>query len=880
MVEKENVKRPGGKRGMLLSAVALVLIANYPNKVAGIQLFQAGDAGIAAGNACAALPRATSKNFEKRLEAFLNGFCYQKQGWVHDPQVRTSDGVHPLVKVYYSPSMWTWMTAGRRQGDPPEGAMLVKEQYQTASQPPDEWTIMVKDPSGSHDGWYWADLSAPTATTSPSSAAISSDAIEVSGTAGSNKSECPDATFPSAGFGMYCLNCHASAANGTSTFATTSHVFGKTGLFGLSRNDLGAALGAPPEDNIHHRLAKKLGSAQNAAPNYCIVGESFDHVVAKSRFLSQQPFVTSDQCAGCHDATGTLSPTRADLPRMLWPDALASPMVNLSPNGEWRSSMMGLSGRDPIFFAQLNSENALHPKLQDHPSDAKLFVQDLCLHCHGVMGQRQYKQDTGKLFSRDELQKPNSSYGALARDGVSCAACHHISAEGLGAAETFTGNFRLGPADEIYGPFDTHVVTLPMKNALGVEAKATEENQIESSKLCGSCHTIILPVYNAAGQQVIRDGKPATFTEQATYLEWLNSSFTNQSCQDCHMPKDYKGNQLSYKIANIEDNTFPKVDFRAPDQDTTLTTRDEYHRHTLLGINVFGLEMFRQFRSELGLYETDPMLRDPAHTTKGIDTAIDSSVDIASKKTATVDILNVNKQSGVLVADVRVENQVGHSFPSGVGFRRAFMDFQVIDNTGQVVWESGGTTPEGEIVGENGSILETEMFSADQQRFQQHHWQKNPIKRQNEVQIYEELAANPEGQLTTSFISLDHKVKDNRLQPKGWTSSGPFAEETGPVGTCVKELGADVCDPDYQNASGSNFVRYEVPLNRWTAGAVAVRATLYYQSIPPYYLNQRATDASGTDTDRLIRFSRKLNVEGTYIDGWKLPIAAATRWLQ
>ena len=57
--------------------------------------------------------------------------------------------------------------------------------------------------------------------------------------------------------------------------------------------------------------------------------------------------------------------------------------------------MMGLSGRDPIFFSQLNSENTLHPILEGHSGDAKPFVQDLCLSCHGVMGERQYKADTG-----------------------------------------------------------------------------------------------------------------------------------------------------------------------------------------------------------------------------------------------------------------------------------------------------------------------------------------------------------------------------------------------------------------------------------------------------------------------------------------------------
>ena len=34
--------------------------------------------------------------------------------------------------------------------------------------------------------------------------------------------------------------------------------------------------------------------------------------------------------------------------------------ANLSQYGEWRYSMMGLAGRDPIFFAQLDTESTVH----------------------------------------------------------------------------------------------------------------------------------------------------------------------------------------------------------------------------------------------------------------------------------------------------------------------------------------------------------------------------------------------------------------------------------------------------------------------------------------------------------------------------------------
>jgi hypothetical protein len=416
-----------------------------------------------------------------------------------------------------------------------------------------------------------------------------------------------------------------------------------------------------------------------------------------------------------------------------------------------------------------------------------------------------------------------------------------------------------------------------MKSALGMTPKATDANQIESAKLCGSCHTIVLPVYRATGQQAIHNGTPATFFEQTTYVEWLNSDFLNQSCQSCHMPHDYKGNPLSYKIANIEDNTFPAIVTRAPDQDLTVVNRDDYHRHALLGINIFALEMFKQFRSELGLYAQDPMLRSPDKTVAGIDTAIATSLESATQKTAMVEVQSLERDSDKVVADIKITNLVGHSFPSGVGFRRAFVDFQVLDADEKVLWESGRTNENGVITDGKGIPLQTEFFTLFQQRFQKHHWIKNPIKRENDVQIYEELVVNPEGFLTTSFIALDHKVKDNRLQPRGWKSTGPFADETGPVDTCLARREGGDCDPNYADGSGTNVIRYEVPLNRKTAKAASVRATLYYQSIPPYYLFQRATDARGTDTERLIRFTQELKLDETPVNSWRLPIASAQR---
>jgi len=835
-------------------------------------LFLALTTGIAVGATCPTLPPATSPDFLNQLTTYMNNWCYRSSpGWEHDANVRTSDGVHPLVKIYYSPSLWKWLEAGNRQAEIPDGAMLVKEQYQTFKQKePDEWTIMVKDKAGSWDGWYWADLSAPspppTATPTPASG-------------------CAEPQVPYNSFGQYCINCHSSAADGQLTYSTTEFV---------SKPQPQPANEQAPGDTLHHLHAieaqqQRLRALEAASPANlaaraakpgpptvpCMVGQGHDHVVSGAKPKGPEQFITSDQCQGCHDATGTLAgANRKDIPSMLYPNAQAKSMVNVSPYGEWRYSMMGLSGRDPIFFAQLASERTIHPKIKGQP-DAPLFIEDFCLRCHGVMGERQYKLDTGKMFARAQLNDPDSKYGALGRDGVSCTVCHHVAADGLGKPETFTGEFKTSPANEVYGPFKDPI-PLPMKNGLGIEPKSTPQNQIESSALCGSCHTILLPVFNKNGDPVQEHGKPKLFYEQATYPEWLNSDFQNeiapygkdpQTCQHCHMPTDYKGHKLSYKIANIEDNTFPPVAFRAPDKDITMQLRDPFYRHTLLGINLFAMEMFGQFRTYLGLYQTDPMLPNPDQTVSSHDTAIASSVDLAGKS-AEVNIVSAAKSSKSLDIDVQVANLAGHSLPSGVGFRRAFLSLEVLDSNQKTLWVSGNTNADGVIVDGSGKPLVTEFFGPAQQKFQVHRWKNNPITSDDQVQIYEELVVDPQGQLTTSFLSLDHRVKDNRLQPKGWKPDGPYADETHSVGTGG--------DPSYTNGSGGSVVSYRIPMNAKLNGAAQVRATLYYQTIPPYYLRQRKETGQGSDTQRLLQFQQDLKVTGTPVENWRLTLASNT----
>ena len=325
------------------------------------------------------------------------------------------------------------------------------------------------------------------------------------------------------------------------------------------------------------------------------------------------------------------------------------------------------------------------------------------------------------------------------------------------------------------------------------------------------------------------------------------------------------------RVANIEDVDYPFTDYRAPDKDITVRVRDQYSRHTLLGINQFGLMMFEQFPDILGIRTTDYMY---GEAVPGLMTAQSSGYDLARRETATVSVNELTRTDHSIEARVEVRNLAGHNLPSGVAFRRAFITFEALDANGNVVWASGRTNSLGAIVkGTTEEILPTEFFESplkNKPAWQPHY---EIITNPAQVQIYEEIIADSQGKITTSFVGLDQVLKSNRLLPKGWRADGPFAEYTRPHGEAEH-------DPEYINsrgATGADKITYSIPLTDQTRAIVAVRVSLNYQAIPPYYLKDRFTIAKGPETQRLAYLSSHLSLGGTPIENWKLTVACGTR---
>jgi hypothetical protein len=183
------------------------------------------------------------------------------------------------------------------------------------------------------------------------------------------------------------------------------------------------------------------------------------------------------------------------------------------------------------------------------------------------------------------------------------------------------------------------------------------------------------------------------------------------------------------------------------------------------------------------------------------------------------------------------------------------------------------------LLGADGQPLPTEFFARDpgsgRQRYQEHH---DVITSPDQVQVYETLLRDAKGRFTTSFVCGCEAVKDNRLLPRGWKPEGPGPALTGRF-LKATHPGPDAAeDPRYADGSGSDEVSYRIDLPRDVDPArLQVRATLYYQAIPPYFLrNLFETAPDGPATRRLHSLCSRLNLRGTPIEDWKLRITSAS----
>ena len=502
--------------------------------------------------------------------------------------------------------------------------------------------------------------------------------------------------------------------------------------------------------------------------------------VADPRFISTH-FSGSGNCATCHN--GLKDPSGKDV----------------SIETDWASTMMANSTRDPFWRAKLASELRRNPQLSS-------VVNDKCTRCHAPMANVEAKHDGApvQVFNGGFLDAQNA-YFDHAMNGVSCTVCHQIQDNGkLGTLKGFSGKYSIGtyanPVNRlIFGQYSNPRVA-PMQNQ--VQYTQAYGAHTASWEMCATCHNLKTPFVDAAGN-VVSTTPESEFPEQMVYSEWKHSVFAStgaeaRSCVGCHMP-EVDGVVISNRPFN-------------------LSPRNGFGKHYFVGGNTMMLNMLDTHRTAVGV------------TATGFATTIARTRDVLASA-ASLQVLSASRSGGQLTVRLQVDNSSGHKLPSSYPSRRAWLHVTVKDGAGNVLFESGGVNADGSIIGVDAD--------ASPSLYEPHY---DVITQGDQVQVYESIMGDTDGNLTYTLLRAATYLKDNRLLPRG------FDKATAP--SDIRVMGGAASDASF--IGGSDTLTYQVPVSG--SGTLTVSAELLFQSMAYGFVQDLASDAADPYVARFLGY--------------------------
>jgi hypothetical protein len=438
----------------------------------------------------------------------------------------------------------------------------------------------------------------------------------------------------------------------------------------------------------------------------------------------------------------------------------------------WQPTMMANSARDPYWHAGVRRESIDHPESRE-------VIEDECSICHMPMARFESKLGgkEGSVFSHLGFT-PDDHGDRLAADGVSCSLCHQIAKEKLGTYESFVGNFVIGgptiQGERLeFGPFAPDAGHIRIMRSSTGGFRPIESAHIRQSEVCATCHTLITKALGPGGKII------GELPEQVPYQEWLHSDYREKrSCQSCHMP------------AMQEDVAITSV---------SGVPRTGVSRHSFLGGNFFMNGILNRYRNELSVQASPDELTGAAKRTK----------EHLQSEAARISIGKIEERNGRLEIEIVVESFVGHKLPTAYPSRRVWLHVIVRDGNNRTIFESGAMNSAG-VIADNDN-------DADAMKFEPHYTE---IRNEGEVQIYEAIMADSNGNATTGLLNAVRYLKDNRLLPRG------FAKKAANKDIAV--AGKAMEDVDFNG--GVDRVRYSINPNN-ARGQFRIEAELCYQPI-------------------------------------------------
>jgi len=445
--------------------------------------------------------------------------------------------------------------------------------------------------------------------------------------------------------------------------------------------------------------------------------------------------------------------------------------VNVVDN--WQATMMANSAKDPFWRAKVSHEILVNPQ---HSVD----LETKCTSCHAPNGHYTAILRGAAHYSIAEMLEDT-----VAMDGVSCSTCHTMSDKDLG--KVFSGEINFDTSRVMFGPYDFPFVQ-PMENFVGFEPVYSEH--INDAGLCASCHTLLTNSVDLDGNYTGEQ-----FVEQATYHEWLNSAYgadkgiDRASCQECHMPR-------------IMDTVVISSNY------SFLQGRSPFALHELVGGNTTMLQLMKENKEALNITATDEQF----------DNTIANTFTLLQERSVdfNLEMLNQDVDSAYFLIDII--NRAGHKFPSGYPARRAYLEFVAT------------TMEEGDTLFQSGVIQEDYEVKGQTEETEPHF---DMINSEDQVQIYELVLGDVNGEFTTVLERSHQALKDNRLAPLGFTTTHAAYDTT-------RIYGAALTDPNFnksngQQGTGGDKIRYHFPINGYE-GLIKVEAKMFYQALPPKWM--------------------------------------------
>lgn len=449
--------------------------------------------------------------------------------------------------------------------------------------------------------------------------------------------------------------------------------------------------------------------------------------------------------------------------------------VDISPVTHWRSTMMANSSKDPLWQAVVSEETHRFPGMKDE-------IESICTKCHAPMGNTQAKKDGLTTYTLSQMRAD-----PLGKDGVSCTTCHQIDPANLGTQSSYNGGYKIDTTRVIYGPYQ-NPFSQPMINFVNFNSQYSPH--VNNSELCATCHTLYTPYFDDNNQVA------GYFSEQTPYIEWKNSNFeaSGTECQSCHMPSIQD---------SIDISTIPAFH---------TAKHSPYYKHEFAGGNKMMLTMLKNNIDSLAV-------------TASVD-LFDSTIGRINAnffdKTAVLEI-DVIPGTDSIDINIKTINLTGHKLPTGIPFRRMWIHLTVKNANNEIIFESGKWGSDGEVIGHDTP-------------FEPHY---DIIRTQDQIQIYEGVFVDVNGQVTQTLLRAAEYIKDNRLPPAGFTSTHISYDSVKITGINGDENFNKLANVE---GTGADVVTYRIdPISN---GELTITAELCYQTMKPAAIQNLASVGS------------------------------------